>query len=257
MSTPFVSKFFSKSGQVERLKNVGSTLKASITGKGVQANTPNKTVNKVLSAAASNPFTTAAVVTPINTLNAAKAGFSALSTRGKVLTVGAAIPVTSFLVSNPSAIGSIAETPRGLSNLGSNIAEFVKEPSIEKAKNIFKENPVIAGTIAGAAAVGVGAGAVAIGSNILNTAATKENTAAIEASNAANTIPDYAISPVSQNVTSAPTGLETQTISTSSRSIAKRKKKVIPQQIRQSVRVNVINANQSRIGNYIKRNAYA
>ena len=254
MSTPFVSKFFSKAGQVERLKNVGSTLKASITGKGVQANTPSKTVNKVLSAAASNPFTTAAVVTPINTLSAAKAGFSALSTGGKVIAVGAAIPVTSFLVSNPSAVGNIAEAPRGLSNIGSNIGEFVKEPTIENAKDIFKENPLIAGGIAGAAALGIGAGAVAIGSNLLNTAATRANTAAITAANA---IPEFSNSPVSQNVTSAPMGLETQTISTSSRSIAKRKKKALPQQIRQSVRVNVINANQSRIGNYIKRNAYA
>lgn len=254
MSTPFNSKFFSKAGQIERIRNVGSTLKAALTGKGVQANTPNATINTVLSAAASNPFTTAAAITPANTLSAARAGFTALSTTGKVATVLAAPVVASVIVTNPSTIGNIAELPRGLSNVGSNVSEFIQEPTIEKAKDIFKENPYITGAAAGAAILLTAPAVVGATSNLLNTQATRANTAAIKAaSNAEQLSTNFLSTPA---FSSEPLPMATERISTAL-TVKRKKKKAVPQQIRQSVRVNVINTNNSRIGSYIKRNAYA
>jgi hypothetical protein len=58
----FQSNFFSWSGQKERLSNVAQTIKAAVTLQGVQSNTGNRAVDKVLSSAASNPYATAAVI---------------------------------------------------------------------------------------------------------------------------------------------------------------------------------------------------
>lgn len=62
MSKIFQNKFLSVAGQKERIANVGNTLKAAVTLRGVQSNTGNKTVDTVLSAAASNPYLTAAPI---------------------------------------------------------------------------------------------------------------------------------------------------------------------------------------------------
>lgn len=55
----FTNRFFSIAGQRERISNVGQTLKAAVTLRGVQANTGNRTTDTILSAAASNPYLTA------------------------------------------------------------------------------------------------------------------------------------------------------------------------------------------------------
>jgi hypothetical protein len=57
----FKNKFFSKSGQVERLKNIAGVIKAPFTGGRVVSNTKNKTVNKVLEMVSNNPLKTAFV----------------------------------------------------------------------------------------------------------------------------------------------------------------------------------------------------
>lgn len=57
----FKNKFFSKAGQIERLKNVAGVIKAPFTGGKVVANTKSSIVNKGLSAVANNPLTTAFV----------------------------------------------------------------------------------------------------------------------------------------------------------------------------------------------------
>lgn len=57
----FKNKFFSKAGQIERLKNVAGVIKAPFTGGKVIANTKSSIVNKGLSAVANNPLTTAFV----------------------------------------------------------------------------------------------------------------------------------------------------------------------------------------------------
>lgn len=55
----FKNKFFSKAGQIERLKNVAGVLKAPFTGGKNVANVKNATVKKVLEAVSNNPIKTA------------------------------------------------------------------------------------------------------------------------------------------------------------------------------------------------------
>ena len=249
----FKNKFLSTAGQKERLQNVGSTLKAALTGQGVQSNTGVKAVDKVLSAAASNPFTTAAVVTPANTLGAAKAGFQALSTGGKVATVAAAPVVASVVLTSPDTIKKAASAPRSAAQFGSNVTEFINEPSVERAKDIVRDNPIIAG---GAAALGIGAlgaGTAGLIGTAINTRATKQNTEALQ------NIPGLAAQTGNNVVPSSqytsPTGPmpPATSLTTSNRSISTaRRRRAIKQQTATVVRVtnNIINANQSRIGRF-------
>lgn len=188
----FQNSFFSWAGQVERLTNVKDTLISAVTGKGVQSNTGIKAVDKVLSAAASNPFTTAAVVAvgvnPSGALAAGKAAFSALPAGGKVAAVVAAPVVVGAVASNPKIVNEVAKAPSALANFGSNTANFAANPSIDSAKKIIQQNPIISGALVAGAAVAAG-GAVATGVNYLNTQAIKQNTKQIVAGDTSGYVP--------------------------------------------------------------------
>jgi hypothetical protein len=172
----FENSFFTLEGQKERLANVKNTLVAAVTGKGVQSNTGNATVDKVLSAAASNPLTTAALITPVNTLSAAKAGFSARSSGAKVAVVAASPVVLGAAIANPKIVSKAAQTPANLAQFGSNIGEFSANPTWAGAKQIAQDNPVITGaTVLGGGLV-IGKGAAGILSTAANTAAVRANT---------------------------------------------------------------------------------
>lgn len=247
----FVNPFFSGKGQVERLKNVKDTLVAAVTGKGVQANTPSKAVNTVLSAAASNPFTTAAVVTPVNTAKAAVAGFNALPAAGKVASAIAAPVVIGAVVSNPSSIGKAAQAPAALSNFGSNVGGFINNPSTEAAKGIFKENPVISSIVGIGTAAVIGAAATGAITSAANTVAVKANTKAV---NNMPSLPAATNSPVSMNAGSttgiSTTGPQSPMVVSQSRAVSTKRtsrKPPVPNRITTNVRLNIINANQSRI----------
>lgn len=180
----FQNSFFSIAGQVERLTNVKNTLVSAITGKGVQANTSNETVNKVLSTVASNPFTSAFVVAgaknPTALKEATKSGFSSLSGTGKAVVVGGAIAGASAIATNPKLIGSVAEAPKNLSSFASNVTNFASNPSVLSAKEVFSDNPFLTtGAVVGATYI-VGKGTSSIISTALNTSAIKENTKATE-----------------------------------------------------------------------------
>lgn len=178
----FGNPFFSLKGQKERLSNVASTLKAAVTGQGVSANTASSTVNKVLSSAASNPFTTAGIaavaINPAAAAGTVKAGFGALPLGGKVAAVVAAPVVVGAAVANPQLISKAGSAPKELSQFGGDVGSFIKNPSLESGKDVLKNSPYLsAGTaLLGGALVGGGiAGTVA---TIANTRAVKENTKA-------------------------------------------------------------------------------
>lgn len=197
MVVSFSNSFFSLSGQAERLSNAGSTILAAVTGKGVTSNTGVNVIDKVLGAAASNPFITAAAgavaVNPAGAVAAVKAvsssissSFSAASTatKAKVL-IGTGL-IAPAVIANPlKAAEAVSKAPSSVINIEKNLVSFYKEPSLSSAATVFKENPVVTGLIgaAGVAAVGVGIGAAgSIASNLVNTQATKANTAAVSAS---------------------------------------------------------------------------
>lgn len=156
-------------------------------------------------------------------------------------------------IAQPKLVSSaVVKTPSSIVNVGGNVANLISDPSIKNATNIFTENPIVASGLAVAGLVATGALTGGVVSTLLNTSAIKENTAATLSNfSSSNNIPvEYAtISGTSgSNVPLTP---ETQVLgkavtSSSTRSVVKRKKQV-PQMIKQSVKVNVLTANQSRI----------
>ena len=176
-----------------KLTNVKDTLISAVTGKGVTANTGSKTVDKVLSSAASNPFTTAlaatAIVAPVKTIAAVKSTSAALPTKAKVAAVIAAPVIASAVIQNPKIISSVAKTPAALSSFGANIGNLSANPSLENLEKTIKDNPIISGAVIGAGALIVGKGVTGIGASVANTIATSKNTAAAKAAAQGISIP--------------------------------------------------------------------
>lgn len=176
----FTNKFFSKAGQKERLSNIGATLKASLTGKGVQANTKNANLNKLLSKAASNPLTTAGIIAgaknPKALTGALRSGFSSLSGTAKAVTIAGGVAGTSLLLTSSKARSSLSNPEQSLKQFGSNTGALIDKPSLENAKVLFKGNPILtSGVIIGAGYV-AGRGVTSAVTSLINTQAVKENT---------------------------------------------------------------------------------
>jgi hypothetical protein len=104
------------------------------------------------------------------------------TTKGKLIGTAAALITVPAVIKSPKLQEAIINTPSSLVNFGSNVGYVIENPTIENAKNIFKENPLIAGGIAAAtvAVAGIGLGSAAsIAASLASRSATKENTAAI------------------------------------------------------------------------------
>ena len=100
---------------------------------------------------------------------------------GKVAAAAAVPIVAGAVISKPlETTKAVVEAPANLANLGGNIAELVAEPSLEKAKDIFKENPVLATTAAVATVAAVGLTTAGVVSSVLNTQAVKAQTQALK-----------------------------------------------------------------------------
>lgn len=83
------------------------------------------------------------------------------TTKGKVIAAVAVPVVAGAFVSQPAAVSKlIIKTPTALGNFGANVAGFAVNPTIEGAKTIIKENPVVS-AVAGAAVAGAAVVAVA------------------------------------------------------------------------------------------------
>jgi hypothetical protein len=248
----FENKFFSAAGQKERISNVGATLKAAVTGKGVQSNTGIKAVDSVLSAAASRPFTTAAI---------GAAGFSAATIGGKA-TIAAVTtkPVIGTMIAAPvigSVVGqvgvkksaqAVGNVQSNLSNFAGNIAGFVKDPSWDDFKNIGKENPWLAG-LSAAAVAGLAGKVVA---PMLLTDAVRDNTKAIKEQDGQIIISNDGLSQL-QPVTPQ-TQVLGRAAGTTQKRISKSKKKLAASQPNINIRIN--NQTRSQKHNFIKQLTY-
>lgn len=175
----------------EKFQNVGAVLNASFnpfSKTKVQANVSNPTLKKGLELVANHPYATAGVVaggiTAVANPSAALSVGKALiptTTKGKIVGTAASLVGVGLVKSNPLKAAEVAvSTPSNLINFGSNVGGFLTDPSIENAKKIIKENPIISGVTAATILGSVGLGAAGIVSNIMNTRATKENTNAME-----------------------------------------------------------------------------
>lgn len=121
----FQSNFFSFAGQKERLSNVVQTVKAAVTGKGVQSNTGVGAVDKVLSTAASNPFVTAGVVAA----GVSAAGYAPTATgslaksEGTTLIQGAVQSAKNAITRTAAGSAATGGAATIASNTGSNVAK--------------------------------------------------------------------------------------------------------------------------------------
>lgn len=252
----FENKFLSVAGQKERFANVGATLKASLTGQGVKADTGSKAVDKVLSAAASNPFTTAAVVAvaaaPKVAATAVKQAVSSLTPKQQIAAAVVAPAAVSLAVSNPKGSAkAVASAPSSIAKFTSNVYETIKDPSLEKVGDIYKETPIIAGAVTGAAALIAGKGiqAAYYGSNLLD--GTDKETIIKETpikETALTSIPTSSIAP------SKPLEPQLVNVSRSVSTQRRRSSKKSPIPSSSSVRVNIYN--QTKTANFIKKLAY-
>jgi len=242
-----------------KIENVGATLKAAVTGKGVQSNTGIKVADKVLSAAASNPFVSAL---PIGAASAAgKLGVSgavslvtaAPKTAALTTIVAPAVVSAAATTGLKKSASIVADIPKDTSNFASNLVSI---SSLEDVKDLAKENPILTGaTVAGVAAI-TGKGIVSAVSGIANTIATKENTQAIKESAVTAT----SILPTSQSLSNVPLTPQTQVLGKEVGSSRVSRRSTSPKgkvsSTSNSLRVNIYN--QSRLQNtkFIKSSRY-
>lgn len=250
-----------------KLTNVVETLKSAVTGKGVVANTPSPTVNKILSTAASNPFTTAAIaavgVAPKLAYTALTTAIKAAPTSVKIGGAIAAPVVIGAAVSNPKIIGDAASLPSSLSSFGSNIGAFTADPSLGSAAQIFKDDPLISSAVIGAAAI---IGGKTVGT-LANTLAMTKNTAAtnkaIDAMNTGVLPADLGsgavLSTASTGSETMPITPETQIVGKSAGSSGVKRYKSKPKSagsLSQSVKLNIFNQSKIQSVKYLNRRAF-
>lgn len=96
------------------------------------------------------------------------------TTTGKVVAALAAPAAVSAVVSNPKIISEVAKLPGKSAAFGSDVGTFTKEPTLENALNIVKENPLISTIVAGGA-IAAGAGALVTGVGALENIKTRES----------------------------------------------------------------------------------
>lgn len=187
----------------------------------------------------------------------------------KAAVVAGGMVAVPAVVTNPKlaekGLEAVAKTPSSLINIGTNIGEFTAEPSLEKAKEIFTENPLIVGGALAAGVLVAGKGLAGTAATIMNTQVTKENTQAmaspqqiaIPQAQTMEAVPSQQIvkEKLIQSDEGIPESSPYSTITTGKRRY-KRHKAVTSPSIRNSVRVININ-NNAVTKKYLKEVCYA
>ena len=190
-------------------QNALSTVKAALTGSGVQANTSSVTANKILSAAASNPYTTALGAAVISNPTAAGAvakqvATTAVSTtKGKIITAIAVPSVVSAVIANPKLVSQASQLPSNIASFSGNIAGLASNPTLSNAEQIVKDNPILSAAAAIAGVTFIGKGITGLIASAENTAASRANTAATKAAMAAGAMDNTATLPKETTATTS------------------------------------------------------
>lgn len=170
--------------------------------------------------------------------------------KGKVIAAVAAPVVVGAVVKEPvKAAKTIFNAPSELAQFGGDVASLAANPSLENAKQLVKESPLIsaaAGLLVAGGAVKTIAPAIA---TIKQTAAIKEQTAAIEGATQSLTTPQGITVTDLTKVQTPLTPITPQTAPVSSISTPKTRRRGVRKfkmpSVNQSVRVNVINSSKS------------
>jgi len=178
----------------EKLNNVVNVLSQSLNPLSKVKPTVNLSVAKIpivgtaVKTLVEHPFiSAAAVATPVAIVKSPPVAAAATtvakslipkSSIGKIATVAAVPVVAGAVIKQPDKVILAAiSTPSALANFGGNVATLIVDPSIDNAKKVIKENPIITTAVGAAAVAAVGIGTANVLSNIANTQAIKENTA--------------------------------------------------------------------------------
>jgi len=160
------------SGANKALTVLTSPIQAISNFKKAEAQTAQKGALKLVSEGVVN---TLAVVAPFT--SAGKAAIVGVAktlvpkTAKGVIASAVAIPVAaSVLTKSEKARSAVLDAPSSLSNFGTNIATVIENPSVATAKQVFTDNPIIAG---GAVAAAVGGAALALAPVIASTRQTE------------------------------------------------------------------------------------
>lgn len=184
------------------------------------------------------------------------------TTKGKVIAAGATYVAAAAVIEKPSLAVS---APKDVLNFGGDLGKLIASPSVEKAKELISESPVIsagAGLLLAGGAIKSIAPAIALSRQ---TEAIQEQTEVIKSG-----APMYSTMPVtptktviteSPMVIAAPTATtaQTNTVSKSSGTVRRPKRKSVRSVPNVSQRVNVIvgtKVNSIGMKNYIKRGIY-
>jgi len=169
---------------------------------------------------------------------------------------GIATPIIAGAVYNSPSI--VTKTPTAVGSTVGNLFKFGEKPSFETFGNIYKENPVVAGAATAALIGAIGGGVVAGTTSLLNTSAIRAQTEQLREITGNAQPPSLSastgnqITPSSESTTgistTGPITPATQVLGKSaSTGIAKRRTTKNKQVSTQNFRINIINANQSRL----------
>lgn len=237
-------KDFLKKGVSQKSKDLAAEFKQGGIKQVVKSEAPNVAKGLVITAAVGAGVLAAA--TPVGQAIASKVIPKSLG--GKIAAGVAAPIIVGAVAENPvKAAKAAGKTATGLVNFGGNVASFAEDPSLQGAKDIFKENPVITTLLGGAGVLAVGGGlglAANTAATFLNTQATNQDTnQGLLGSSDADFLPPV----TSQQMVAGsqvPVTAETQNLSTGSSSRRKKSKKVVePMKINNRVQVVIQNKN--------------
>lgn len=195
----------------------------------------------------------------IGTKGVVKAAASLIpsTTKGKIIAAVVAPVAISAVAQNPKIVTStVPEVVPALTAFGSDIGKFSKDPSLENAKKIVTENPIVAGgllLVGGAAAIPAAAALTNAYENIQTREAVKDLTKEISTTLPATlpTTEKIKSDPINNTqIAQAPVVASTPAVNkVTPTTLVKRKplrlKKASPQQINQRVNVIVSNKNSS------------
>ncbi len=175
----FLKDTFAPSAQVSaqrRLDTFGTENKA-VAGAAI--------VGSAAAAIAAVPFVASGAALAVGKAVSSKVVSTVAQATLKQQVVGGAVALvgTGVVIGNPvGSAKAIISTPSSLVNVGKNIGTLSANPSLENAKNIFTENPVVSSILAGGAVVAAGLGVAGLANSVntaINTSATKKNTQAV------------------------------------------------------------------------------
>lgn len=199
-----------------------------------------------------------------------------VTTKGKIIAaVAAPVAIGAFAKEPIKTAQLITKAPSELGQFGGDIASFAANPSLESAKQIIKESPVLSAAAAVTGVAAVGSGVSSAVSNYLTRKEMKEQTEIFSEQletmqqTTKTPMPEFSTLPYStgyslptektlQTDEGTPITAETTTISTGKRKRRARLKE--KPSVRQSVRLNIVQSSRAigqQISNKRYINAYA